>query len=146
VERDAFGRLAVDTFLRLEGMAKVFVAGDSARMRIDGRHTSVMSCQHSRPMGRFAGHNAVCDLIGLPLLPLEIDWYVTVLDMGEWGALYTEGWDRKVAVAGAAAKTIKQVINRERIYPPLSGNRSEILAAAAPIVQAPPTRGDDAAR
>lgn len=143
VERDHFGRLPVDAFLRVEGVANVLAAGDAAWTRIDGVHTSVMSCQHSRPMGRFAGYNAVSDLMGLPLLPLEIDWYVTVLDLGEWGALYTEGWDRAVAAVGEMAKATKRLINRERIYPPLSGNRAEILAAAAPIVQAPPARKND---
>jgi NADH:ubiquinone reductase (H+-translocating) len=39
---------------------------------MDDRHASVMSCQHGRPMGRFAGHNVVCDLFGLPMLPLRI--------------------------------------------------------------------------
>ena len=89
-------------------------------------------------MGRFAGHNAVCDLFGLPLLPLSIDWYVTVLDLGPWGAIYTEGWDRHVVSQGAAAKRTKQIINCQRIYPPLNRNRAEILAAAAPVVQMPP--------
>jgi len=39
---------------------------------------------------------------------------------------------------GAAAKRTKRMINRERIYPPRSGDRREILEAAAPIVQPPP--------
>jgi NADH dehydrogenase len=30
------------------------------------------------------------------------------------------------------------VINGQRIYPPLTRNRMEILAAAAPVVQRPP--------
>jgi NADH dehydrogenase len=97
-----------------------------------------MSCQFARPMGRFAGHNVVADLAGLPLLPLRIDWYVTVLDLGAWGALYTEGWDREVRSIGAAAKATKQTINRKRIYPPLTGSKHELFAAAAPTVQAPP--------
>jgi NADH dehydrogenase len=97
-----------------------------------------MSCQHGRPMGRFAGHNVVADLLNLPMLALRIGWYVTVLDLGSWGAVYTEGWDRHVVAKGAAAKKTKQLINCQRIYPPLTGNRREILAAAAPSVQAPP--------
>ncbi len=84
---------------------------------MDDRHASVMSCQHGRPMGRFAGHNVVCDLFGLPMLPLRIGWYVTVLDLGPWGAVYTEGWDRHVVAKGTAAKKTKQIINRQRIYP-----------------------------
>jgi NADH dehydrogenase len=89
-------------------------------------------------MGRFAGHNVVCDLFGLPMLPLRIEWYVTVLDLGPWGALYTEGWDRHVVAEGETAKRTKQLINGRRIYPPLTGDRKEILAAAAPVVQTPP--------
>ena len=64
-----------------------FAAGDSASLLVDGTHTSVMSCQHARPMGRFAGYNVVADLVGEPMLPLQIDWYVTVLDLGPWGAV-----------------------------------------------------------
>lgn len=138
VERDHSGRLPVDEFLRVKGVAHVFAAGDSAWLPIDGTRPSVMSCQHSRPMGRFAGHNVVCDLLDLPMLPLQIDWYVTVLDLGPWGAVYTEGWDRHVVATDDAAKKTKQEINRRRIYPPLGGDRAAILAAAAPVVQPPP--------
>src|SRR5262249_48695481 len=138
VEPDRVGRLPVDEFMRIKGVANVFAAGDVACALMDDRHASVMSCQHGRPMGRFAGHNVVCDLLGLPLLPLRIDWYVTVLDLGPWGAVYTEEWDRHVVTKGEAAKKPKQVINGQRIYPPLTRNRREILAAAAPGVQRPP--------
>jgi dTDP-4-dehydrorhamnose reductase len=96
----------------------VFAAGDSARLELDGGHTTVMSCQHGRPMGRFAGHNAVCDLLGLPLLPLRIDWYTTILDLGPWGALYTEGWDRRVVATGETAKRTKRLINALRPIQP----------------------------
>jgi len=138
VERDRFGRLPVDAFMRVNGVANVFAAGDVAWAMMDDRHASVMSCQHGRPMGRFAGHNVVCDLFGLPMLPLRIPWYVTVLDLGPWGAVYTEGWERIVVTKGEAAKRTKQLINCQRIYPPLTGNRQEILAAAAPAPQEPP--------
>jgi NADH dehydrogenase len=72
------------------------------------------------------------------MLPLRIDWYVTVLDLGSWGALHTVGWDRELYASGAQAKATKQIINRQRIYPPRNGVREDILAAAAPTVQAPP--------
>ncbi len=138
VATDALGRLPVDAELRVEGLSGVFAAGDSARLALDDGHATVMSCQHGRPMGRFAGHNAVCDLLGLPLLPLRIDWYTTILDLGPWGALYTEGWDRRVVATGEAAKRTKRLINGERIVPPLTGDRAAILAAAAPVIQRPP--------
>jgi len=122
----------------VRGVAGVYAAGDAARAVLDGTHASVMSCQHGRPMGRYAGHNVAADLIGQPMLPLYIDWYVTVLDLGPWGAGYTGGWDRRVISTRDAAKTTKRTINGQRIYPPLSGDRAEILAAAAPQVQEPP--------
>jgi NADH:ubiquinone reductase (H+-translocating) len=124
--------------MKVEGMKDIFAAGDVACAVVDDLHSSVMSCQHARPMGRFAGHNVVCDLLGRPMLPLRIDWYTTILDLGPWGAVYTEGWDRRVVAVGAAAKRTKQLINCERIYPPRSRDRRQILDAAAPIVQAPP--------
>ena len=132
------GRLSVDRFMRVKGLAHVFAAGDAASARLDGENETVMSCQFARPMGRYAGHNVIAELFGEPMIPLDIDWYVTVLDLGVWGALYTEGWDRKVRTTGAAAKVTKQTINRERIYPPRSGSRADLFAAAAPSVQVPP--------
>lgn len=138
--RDRLGRILVDPFMRVADVGGVFAAGDVASSVVDGLHPTVMSCQFARPMGRFAGHNVVADLAGLPMLPLRIDWYVTVLDLGGWGALYTEGWDREVRTIGQAAKATKQTINRKRIYPPLSGRKDELFAAAAPTVQAPPPR------
>jgi NADH dehydrogenase len=137
-ERDRSGRLMVDQFMRVTGLKNVFAAGDVASCVVDGVHATVMSCQFARPMGRFAGHNVVADLFGQPMLPLDIDWYVTVLDLGAWGALYTVGWDRKVRTTGAAAKITKMTINHERIYPPRNGSRVDLLAAAAPTLQAPP--------
>jgi len=137
VERDSLGRLRVDSYMRAAGLTNVFAAGDVACGVLDGVHSTVMSCQFARPMGRFAGHNVMADLFGEPMLPLDIDWYVTVLDLGAWGALYTVGWDRKLRSTGAAAKATKQTINHKRIYPPRTG-RADLLAAAAPTIQAPP--------
>jgi NADH dehydrogenase len=135
---DRLGRLPVDPYLKIKGMTAEFAAGDAAWLPLDGTHTSVMSCQHARPMGRFAGYNVVGDLLKKTMLPLQINWYVTCLDLGPWGAVYTQGWDRKVTAVGAEAKRIKETINRVRIYPPHSHNRRKILDVAAPIVQAPP--------
>jgi NADH dehydrogenase len=90
-------------------------------------------------MGRFAGYNVVSDLLGEPMLELRIPWYVTVLDLGPAGAVYTEGWERQVVSTGAEAKATKNIINTQRIYPPLNGNRDEILAAATPTLQSRPS-------
>jgi NADH dehydrogenase len=135
---DRLGRLPVDDHLRVEGASGVFAAGDVAAAKMDDDHMSVMSCQHGRPMGRYAGYNVISDLLGAPMLSLRIPWYVTVLDLGPAGAVYTEGWDRQVVSTGAAAKKTKMIINGERIYPPLTGDRTALLAAAAPALQAPP--------
>jgi NADH:ubiquinone reductase (H+-translocating) len=135
---DEHGRLFVDEFMQARDIPDVFAAGDVANCKIDGVHPTIMSCQYARPMGRFAGHNAVASLLGQPMLPLYIDWYVTVLDLGDWGALYTAGRDREVRLTGAAAKQVKKTINQQRIYPPRTRSRDDILDAAAPTVQAPP--------
>ncbi|MED5814658.1 NAD(P)/FAD-dependent oxidoreductase [Mycolicibacterium sp. 050232] len=141
VPLDRFGRLPVDDYLRVEGVPAVFAAGDVAAARVDDSHLSVMSCQHGRPMGRYAGYNVIGDLLGRPMRALRIPWYVTVLDLGPAGAVYTEGWDRDVVATGAVAKATKKTINTERIYPPLSGDRQALLTAAAPELQNRPARG-----
>jgi NADH dehydrogenase len=138
VPRDRLGRVPVDDHLRVIGVPSIFAAGDVAAARMDYEHLSVMSCQHGRPMGRYAGYNVISDLCGEPMLTLRIPWYVTVLDLGAAGAVYTEGWDRVVVSDGAKAKVTKQTINTRRIYPPLTGNRADLLAAAAPELQARP--------
>ena len=137
-EHDRLGRIEVDSFMRAKHLPNVFAAGDVASLLVDGVHSTVMSCQFARPMGRFAGHNVMADLFGQPMLPFAIDWYVTVLDLGSWGALYTVGWDRQVHATGAAAKQTKQTINHQRIYPPRSGSRAALFDAAAPTIQPPP--------
>jgi NADH:ubiquinone reductase (H+-translocating) len=136
--RDRLGRVRVDDYLRVIGVPGVFAAGDVAAARMDDDHLSVMSCQHGRPMGRYAGYNVISDLFDEPMLALRIPWYVTVLDLGPAGAVYTEGWDRTVVSTGAEAKATKRTINTRRIYPPLTGSRADLLAAAAPQLQARP--------
>jgi NADH dehydrogenase len=137
---DEFGRVPVDRFLKVAGIDGIYAAGDIATVPLDATHASVMSCQHARPMGRVAGHNVVCDLTGAAPIPLEISYYVTCLDLGAWGAVYCQGWDRQVQVKGDAAKKTKRMINTKRIYPPRSRNAAEILESAAPMAQAAPQR------
>jgi NADH dehydrogenase len=131
--RDATGRLHVDRNLAVEGVPGVYATGDVAYAATDdeGNHT-MMSCQHAMNLGRSAGHNVVADLLGLEPIPYSQPKYVTCLDLGPWGAVYTEGWDREVKLKGKEAKQLKHRINSEWIYPPRA-DRSEVFAAADPL-------------
>lgn len=131
-EKDRLGRLHVDAYLRVKGLPTVFAAGDTALAKTDEDHHALMSCQHAIPMGKFAGHNVVCDLLNNTGMPYRQEDYATCLDLGPWGALVTNGWDRVPQQQGEEAKKTKQYINQDLIYPPLSGNREELFDAARP--------------
>lgn len=109
--------------------------------RADSDHATIMSCQHALSMGMCAGGNAARDLLGLAPLAYTPPPYVTCLDLGPWGALFTSGWDRVPAKVGAEAKALKWQINTEWIYPPLSGRRADVLAAGKPRGRAPRCSG-----
>lgn len=131
-ERDRLGRLHVDRDLRVPGVEGVFATGDAARAASDDiGNYALMSCQHATRLGAFAGNNAAADLLGVPTTPYHQEAYVTCLDLGGAGGLFTRGWDRKVELVGAAAKKIKQEINTVWIYPP-QAERAVALASADP--------------
>jgi NADH dehydrogenase len=131
-ERDNFGRLLVDRDLRVPGVAGVFATGDAARAACDDEgNYALMSCQHATRMGAFAGNNAAAELLGVPTKPYHQKAYVTCLDLGEAGALFTRGWERKVEMVGDVAKKTKQEINTVWIYPPRA-ERAAALASADP--------------
>jgi NADH:ubiquinone reductase (H+-translocating) len=131
-ERDNFGRLLVDRCLSVPGVAGVFATGDAARAACDDDgNYALMSCQHATRMGAFAGNNAAAELLGVPTKPYHQKGYVTCLDLGEAGALFTTGWERKVAMVGDVAKKTKQEINTVWIYPPRP-ERAAALASADP--------------
>jgi NADH:ubiquinone reductase (H+-translocating) len=134
--KDALGRLRVDRDLRVTGHPAIFATGDMACAATDDRgHRTLMSCQHAMPLGRFSGHNAAADLLDRPALPYSQERYVTCLDLGPWGAVFCEGWDRKVVVSGVEAKAIKSQINSFFIYPP-EADREKAFAAATPGITA----------
>ncbi|WP_079142404.1 NAD(P)/FAD-dependent oxidoreductase [Streptomyces sp. LUP30] len=128
-ERDRWGRLSVDAWLRVVGVPDVYAAGDTALAPADDGRSTTQSCQHALPMGKFAGHNVAAELLGRDLLPFTPDPYVTCLDLGPAGAVYTEGWDRRVALTGAEAKKLKHDINGLWIYPP-TDDAEQLLAQA----------------
>ncbi len=131
-QRDAVGRLHVDCVLQVIGVKNVFAAGDAARAATDDAgNFALMSCQHAMALGRSAGYNVVADLLALPKISYRQPRYVTCLDLGPWGAVYTEGWQREVQSEGLEAKALKLQINTELIYPPRP-DREEIWIAADP--------------
>ncbi|KYG21317.1 pyridine nucleotide-disulfide oxidoreductase [Bradyrhizobium sp. AT1] len=131
-ERDQFGRLLVDRELRVPSVSGVFATGDAARAACDDvGNYALMSCQHATRMGAFAGNNAAAELLGVPTRPYHQKAYVTCLDLGEAGALFTRGWERTVEMVGDVAKKTKQEINTVWIYPP-KAERAAALASADP--------------
>ena len=128
VPTDAQGRLPVDDRLGVVGLQGILAAGDVARASTDGRNVALMSCQHALRQGAAVGRIAAEELLGLDPEPYAQPRYVTCLDLGAWGALLTEGWERRVKQSGAEAKAVKRRINGEWIYPP-AGDRAAVLKA-----------------
>ncbi|MBI6634901.1 NAD(P)/FAD-dependent oxidoreductase [Pseudomonas paralactis] len=132
--RDPQGRLHVDASLRVKGQPAVYAAGDMAYAATDELgNFAAMSCQHAIALGRYAGNNVAADLIGVAPMTYSQPKYVTCLDLGAWGAVYTEGWDRQLKLVGQEAKELKQQINSVWIYPP-AADRKVALAAADPLI------------
>ncbi|WFU78225.1 NAD(P)/FAD-dependent oxidoreductase [Bradyrhizobium sp. CIAT3101] len=131
-ERDNSGRLLVDRDLRVASVPGVFATGDAAKAACDDAgNFALMSCQHATRMGAFAGNNAAAELLGVPTKPYHQKAYVTCLDLGEAGAVFTRGWERKVEIVGDVAKKTKHEINTVWIYPPRA-ERAAALASADP--------------
>lgn len=128
-DRDRLGRLAVDEQLRVRGVPGVYAAGDTAAADAEPGHPVLQCCQHALQLGKFAGHNAAADLFGLPAVPFAPAPYVTCLDLGPAGAIFTNGWDRRVVATGASAKERKRKVNEWWIYPP-TDDPGELLRQA----------------
>lgn len=132
--RDPQGRLHVDGHLKVLGHTDVFAAGDVAYAATDTLgNFAAMSCQHAICLGRYAGNNVAADLLGVEPMTYSQPKYVTCLDLGAWGAVYTEGWDRQLKLVGQEAKELKTQINTVWIYPP-AADRATALAAADPLI------------
>ena len=119
-EKDPQGRLYVDNNLKLAGYTNVFVAGDVANVSIDGEgRSSIMACQFSMDLGKWAGHNTVNNIFSKELEPYVNNNYGTCLDLGQEDAVLTSGFERKLVMKGNKAKEIKTAITTQHIYPPL---------------------------
>ncbi|KAF9772867.1 hypothetical protein IL306_009410 [Fusarium sp. DS 682] len=130
-KRDSLSRLYVDQDLRVPGCEHVFATGDAAHAATDTEgNITLMSCQHAVVLGRFSGHNAAADLLGEPTLPYSQPGYGTCLDLGPWGAMLANGWDREVTVTGQIAKQVKKYVNQKVII--LPNNAKDALSDADP--------------
>jgi NADH:ubiquinone reductase (H+-translocating) len=136
-DRDRLGRLVVGADMRVPTSPSIFAAGDSACVEVEpGRHAP-QSCQYAHQLGKIAGRNAVADLTGRPGVQLVPDPYVTCLDLGAAGAVYTTGYERTVQATGEAGKVVKRMVNTELIYPPLD-DADLILSQAVPEFESRP--------
>jgi len=134
-DRDNLGRFVVTEELQIPGYNNIYATGDMAHAKTDNfGNTALMTCQHAIQLGKFAGHNAAASLLGVEGLPYRQEVYVTCLDLGAWGAVYTEGWDQEVKMVREEAKKLKIAITNELIYPP-KANRDEAFAAADPLAK-----------
>ena len=133
-ERDELGRLHVDAHLQVIGQQDIFATGDVAYAATDdlGNH-ALMTCQHAIVLGRHAGNNVAAQILGVAPVAYSQPKYVTCLDLGGWGAVYTEGWDRQVKLTRQEGKSLKTQINTVWIYPP-AANREVAWAAADPLI------------
>ncbi len=135
--RDRLGRLHVNSELQVVGHDDIYATGDVAYAATDdkGNH-ALMTCQHAILLGKFAGNNAAASLLNVPPLPYRQEMYVTCLDLGAWGAVYTEGWDQRVKLTREEAKKLKMSIVSELIYPPLAEKATafDIADPLAPFV------------
>lgn len=133
-ERDGLGRLHVDAHLQVIGQQDIFATGDVAYAATDdlGNH-ALMTCQHAIVLGRHAGNNVAAQILGVASVAYSQPKYVTCLDLGGWGAVYTEGWDRQVKLTRQEGKSLKTQINTVWIYPP-AADRDVAWAAADPLI------------
>jgi NADH dehydrogenase len=129
----------VTSTMRVRGLDTVFAAGDTASAAVAPGRLALQACQYAHQLGKVAGHNAASDLVGLPLVDFAPDPYVTCVDLGDAGAVYTEGHERTIRATGERGKAIKRTINRELIYPPLD-DAATILARADHRAESRPPR------
>jgi NADH dehydrogenase len=131
--RDRQGRLHVNANLQVLGHEDIYATGDVAYAATDdkGNH-ALMTCQHAILLGKFAGNNVAASLLNVEPLPYRQEMYVTCLDLGAWGAVYSEGWDQQVKLTREEAKKLKVSIVSELIYPP-KADRAVAFEIADPL-------------
>lgn len=117
-EKDSLGRLHVNKYLQLQEYDNVIAAGDVANIPVDDQgNSSLMACQFSMFLGKWAGHNAVNALFSQPLKSYNYTDYVTCVDLGQQDGMLTTGWERSLSVSGIEGKNIKMEVTTKLIYP-----------------------------
>ena len=115
----------VDARLCAPDARGVFAAGDACCAIPERGRQTLMSCQHAVILGKYAGENAARDLLGMRLLEYSQPRYVTCLDLGCSGTVFSEGWERVPVLTGDRATAIKTDIKHARfIHQPVTATKS----------------------
>lgn len=126
VEKDHLQRLYTNDYLQLVKYENIFSAGD-INSTLKKENMTIMSCQQAVPKGKFAGYNAINVLCNEPLIKYKQEEYVTCVDLGNYGAILTEGWSKNIKYFGKKAKEIKKHIMFNILYPPTDATKETLL-------------------
>jgi NADH dehydrogenase FAD-containing subunit len=129
------GRVAVDAYLRVRGLANVFAVGDLAAPPVEsvgsGLATTRMGCVSAMPMGAHAADQVGRQLRGLPLVPFGFRYFVQCISVGRRRGVIVsvDADDRPTgrSLRGARAALVKELVCRfvlsairlERLFPGL---------------------------
>src|SRR4051794_20834424 len=70
--------------LRQRGMSDEVLAEHSAEIEVAAGHRALQACQYAHQMGKHAGHNAVSDVLRLPLVEFSPDPYDEILRRADY--------------------------------------------------------------
>lgn len=118
--RSADGRVAVDAYLRAEGLEDVFVAGDLAAPPAhaigSGLHSARMGCATAMPMGAHAADQVARLLQGRALRPYHYAYFLQCISIGRKQAVaaFVDADDRPSGrvIEGRQAALVKELICR----------------------------------
>ncbi|SDZ49575.1 NADH dehydrogenase [Jannaschia faecimaris] len=107
----------------------IYASGDLARGLTEPDHPIRIPFQHAILMGVAASRNAVHDLLGLSPVAYAQPFYATRVDLGSYGAVFTNVWNRQIGKTRAEGTAMKALINMQCIYPPSpSQGRAQICS------------------